>query len=258
MVNDSPNDDLTKSTPRQSEKSDRVCKNGKLQSKDDTEKISQYSPSNGTSNKNEEAMKELFSDYRVFENWCSIKYYEFNTQVGETFHVTNNSLEVNVNNYTNYSNNNTSLCLGKLTNESRNKISETIKNNIGQGIIIYLQTNGDIWLRQNCNQKIFVESNFLTKENILINKTGALQICTHAYNKIFSMILANEQMKMRINSDPSSKNDKNNFKEFFTIYVSFGEVWGPNCPKKTINETPCWLEIFFHPASKLLDILLSQ
>lgn len=110
---------------------------------------------------------------------------------------------------------------------------------------MYLQTNGDVWLRQNCSENVFAESNFLTKENILINNTGALQICTHANNKIFSLRLACEQMKLRINSDPSSTIDKNNFKEFFTIYISFGEVWGPNCPKKTIDQTPCWLEVSF-------------
>ena len=36
------------------------------------------------------------------------------------------------------------------------------------------------------------------------------------------------------------------------------EGWGPDYPRQSIKETPCWIEIHFHRALQLLGLLLPQ
>lgn len=40
------------------------------------------------------------------------------------------------------------------------------------------------------------------------------------------------------------------------LRLSFVKGWGPDYPRKTIKETPCWIEINLHRALQLLDEVL--
>lgn len=42
------------------------------------------------------------------------------------------------------------------------------------------------------------------------------------------------------------------------LRLSFVKGWGPDYPRKTIKETPCWIEIHLHRALQLLDEVLHR
>lgn len=42
------------------------------------------------------------------------------------------------------------------------------------------------------------------------------------------------------------------------LRLSFVKGWGPDYPRKTIKETPCWIEINLHRALQLLDEVLHR
>ena len=42
------------------------------------------------------------------------------------------------------------------------------------------------------------------------------------------------------------------------LRLSFVEGWGPDYPRHSIKETPCWIEIHFHSALQLMDSVLHE
>nr|AHY82413.1 mothers against decapentaplegic 4-like protein [Schmidtea mediterranea] len=44
--------------------------------------------------------------------------------------------------------------------------------------------------------------------------------------------------------------------ELCILRLSFVKGWGPDYPRHSIKETPCWIEIHLHRALKILDSML--
>lgn len=42
------------------------------------------------------------------------------------------------------------------------------------------------------------------------------------------------------------------------LRLSFVKGWGPDYPRQSIKETPCWVEVHLHRALQLLDEVLHQ
>lgn len=73
------------------------------------------------------------------EYWCSVGYFELDTQVGETFKVSSGCPTVTVDGYVDPSGGNR-FCLGALSNVHRTEQSEKARLHIGQ-ISIIVDTN---------------------------------------------------------------------------------------------------------------------
>ncbi|RXG66412.1 Mothers against decapentaplegic-like protein 4, partial [Armadillidium vulgare] len=97
------------------------------------------------------------------ENWCSIAYFELDTQVGETFKVPSNCPQVTVDGYVDPSGGNR-FCLGALSNVHRTEQSERARLHIGKGVQLELRGEGDVFLRCLSDHSVFVHSFYLDRE----------------------------------------------------------------------------------------------
>ncbi|KAG8040214.1 hypothetical protein G9C98_000784 [Cotesia typhae] len=128
-------------------------------------------------------MSGLLSTQPAPEYWCSVGYFELDTQVGETFKVSSGCPTVTVDGYVDPSGGNR-FCLGALSNVHRTEQSERARLHIAAGI-------GVDDLRRLC-----------------------------------------------------------------ILRLSFVKGWGPDYPRQSIKETPCWIEVHLHRALQLLDEVL--
>eukprot|EP00093_Oithona_nana_P000331 00331.XXX_1405_367_1 [CDS] Oithona nana genome sequencing. len=105
----------------------------------------------------------LLSTSPMPEFWCSILYFELDTQVGETFKVNSNWRSVTVDGYVDPSLGNR-FCLGALSNVHRTEASERARLHIGKGIELDLVGEGDVWIRCLSDHSVFVQSFYLDRE----------------------------------------------------------------------------------------------
>lgn len=103
-------------------------------------------------------------EYMEPKCWCSIAYYELNSRVGEPYHA--ESPDITVDGYTNPTmRNNTSFCLGQLSNVNRNSTIENTRRHIGKGVHLRY-AEGKVYAHCISDKAIFVQS----------------KICNYAHN----------------------------------------------------------------------------
>nr|CAD7201511.1 unnamed protein product [Timema douglasi] len=131
-----------------------------------------------------ETMTGLLSNQPAPEYWCSVAYFELDTQVGETFKVPSSCPNVTVDGYVDPSGGNR-FCLGALSNVHRTEQSEKARYlklikyvctllidglrtcrrlHIGKGVQLDLRGEGDVWLRCLSDHSVFVQSYYLDRE----------------------------------------------------------------------------------------------
>lgn len=107
--------------------------------------------------------QRLLSRQPAPEYWCSVAYFELDTQVGETFKVPSSKPNVIVDGYVDPSGGNR-FCLGALSNVHRTEQSERARLHIGKGVQLDLRGEGDVWLRCLSDHSVFVQSYYLDRE----------------------------------------------------------------------------------------------
>lgn len=105
----------------------------------------------------------LLSRQPAPEYWCSVAYFELDTQVGETFKVPSSKPNVIIDGYVDPSGGNR-FCLGALSNVHRTEQSERARLHIGKGVKLDLRGEGDVWLRCLSDHSVFVQSYYLDRE----------------------------------------------------------------------------------------------
>lgn len=110
------------------------------------------------------------------DNWCSIIYYELDTQIGETFKVSSenrafsevSNFQVSAHDHGKvivdggmdpHGENEGRFCLGALSNVHRTEASEKARMHIGGGVELTAHADGNLSITSNC--KIFVRSGYL-------------------------------------------------------------------------------------------------
>lgn len=107
--------------------------------------------------------QRLLSRQPAPEYWCSVAYFELDTQVGETFKVPSSKPNVIIDGYVDPSGGNR-FCLGALSNVHRTEQSERARLHIGKGVQLDLRGEGDVWLRCLSDHSVFVQSYYLDRE----------------------------------------------------------------------------------------------
>ncbi|EFX80419.1 hypothetical protein DAPPUDRAFT_304115 [Daphnia pulex] len=226
------------------------------------------------------------SSQPVPEFWCSVAYFELDTQVGETFKVPSSCPTVTVDGYVDPSGGDR-FCLGALSNVHRTDQSERARLHIGKGVQLDLRGEGDVWLRCLSDHSVFVQSYYLDREAGRAPGDAVHKIYPSAYIKVFDLRQCHGQMQQQAATAqaaaaaqaaavaghmPGSNNvpgmpppisltaaagiGVDDLRRLCILRLSFVKGWGPDYPRNSIKETPCWIEVHLHRALQLLDEVL--
>nr|XP_050853368.1 mothers against decapentaplegic homolog 4 isoform X6 [Vespula vulgaris] len=223
----------------------------------------------------------LLSTQPAPEYWCSVGYFELDTQVGETFKVSSGCPTVTVDGYVDPSGGNR-FCLGALSNVHRTEQSERARLHIGKGVVLDLRGEGDVWLRCQSEHSVFVQSYYLDREAGRAPGDAVHKIYPSAYIKVFDLRQCHKQMRGQAataqaaaaaqaaavaghltHGAPITKSlsaaagiGVDDLRRLCILRLSFVKGWGPDYPRQSIKETPCWIEVHLHRALQLLDEVL--
>lgn len=138
--------------------------------------------------------QRLLSRQPAPEYWCSVAYFELDTQVGETFKVPSSKPNVIIDGYVDPSGGNR-FCLGALSNVHRTEQSERARLHIGKGVQLDLRGEGDVWIRCLSDHSVFVQSYYLDREAGRSPGDAVHKIYPQAYIKVFDLRQCHRQMQ---------------------------------------------------------------
>uniref|UniRef100_A0A8C7CYL8 Mothers against decapentaplegic homolog n=1 Tax=Oncorhynchus kisutch TaxID=8019 RepID=A0A8C7CYL8_ONCKI len=218
--------------------------------------------------------------------WCSIAYFEMDVQVGETFKVPSTGPVVTVDGYVDPSGGDR-FCLGQLSNVHRTEAIERARLHIGKGIQLEGKGEGDVWVRCLSDHAVFVQSYYLDREAGRAPGDAVHKIYPSAYIKVFDLRQCHRQMQQQaataqaaaaaqaaavagnipgpgsvggiapaISLSAAAGIGVDDLRRLCILRMSFVKGWGPDYPRTSIKETPCWIEIHLHRALQLLDEVL--
>ncbi|XP_053679942.1 mothers against decapentaplegic homolog 4 [Anopheles nili] len=225
--------------------------------------------------------QRLLSRQPAPEYWCSVAYFELDTQVGEMFKVPSNRPNVTIDGYVDPSGGNR-FCLGALSNVHRTEQSEKARLHIGKGVQLDLRGEGDVWLRCLSDHSVFVQSYYLDREAGRTPGDAVHKIYPGACIKVFDLRQCHLQMQSLANNAQKAAHMQaavvagvsavgatrslsaaagigvDDLRRLCILRLSFVKGWGPDYPRQSIKETPCWVEVHLHRALQLLDEVLHQ
>lgn len=210
-------------------------------------------------------------------------YFELDTQVGEMFKVPSNRPNVTIDGYVDPSGGNR-FCLGALSNVHRTEQSEKARLHIGKGVQLDLRGEGDVWLRCLSDHSVFVQSYYLDREAGRTPGDAVHKIYPAACIKVFDLRQCHLQMQSLATSAQKAAQMQaaavagvsglavgaprsisaaagigvDDLRRLCILRLSFVKGWGPDYPRQSIKETPCWVEVHLHRALQLLDEVLHQ
>lgn len=213
-------------------------------------------------------------------NWCMISYYEFDVKVGETYAVSQPAIYVDGGVDPSAPGR---FCLGSLSNVQRTEASERCRQYIGKGIRLDVKGEGDVWLTCLSDMAVFAHSNYLDREAGRAPGDAVHKVYSQATLKVFDLRQCYQQIRQQSmyqmlaaealqNPSESSRNPLiglnrdqidqaanigvDDLRRLCTLGISFVKGWGPDYDRKTIKETPCWIEVHMNRALQLLDEVL--
>ncbi|XP_018089090.1 mothers against decapentaplegic homolog 4 isoform X4 [Xenopus laevis] len=220
------------------------------------------------------------------EFWCSVAYFEMDVQVGEIFKVLSNCSVVTVDGYVDPSGGDR-FCLGQLSNVHRTDTSERARLHIGKGVQLECRGEGDVWMRCLSDHAVFVQSYYLDREAGRAPGDAVHKIYPGAYIKVFDLRQCHRQMQQQaataqaaaaaqaaavagtipgpgsvggiapaVSLSAAAGIGVDDLRRLCILRLSFVKGWGPDYPRQSIKQTPCWIEVHLHRALQLLDEVL--
>jgi len=226
---------------------------------------------------------QRYSNLPPPDYWCSIAYFELDQQVGETFKVPSGISAVKVDGYVDPAREDR-FCLGALSNVHRTEKIEKARLHIGKGVQLCLFNEGDVWLECLSDNSVFVQSFWLDTQAGRGPGDAVHKIYPAAYLKVFDLGHTYREMRKQADDAKAAIQAQaaavaghlpgpggiasaiglsaaagigvDDLRRLCILRLSFVKGWGPDYPRKTIKETPCWIEINLHRALQLLDEVL--
>uniref|UniRef100_A0A671Q5C3 Mothers against decapentaplegic homolog n=1 Tax=Sinocyclocheilus anshuiensis TaxID=1608454 RepID=A0A671Q5C3_9TELE len=243
-------------------------------------------PADSASSASTSAFTSMAAGPTTPDYWCSIAYFEMDIQVGETFKVPSNCPVVTVDGYVDPSGGDR-FCLGQLSNVHRTEAIERARLHIGKGVQLECKGEGDVWVHCLSDHAVFVQSYYLDREAGRAPGDAVHKIYPSAYIKVFDLRQCHRQMQQQaataqaaaaaqaaavagnipgpgsvggiapaISLSAAAGIGVDDLRRLCILRMSFVKGWGPDYPRQSIKETPCWIEIHLHRALQLLDEVL--
>ncbi|XP_018430457.1 PREDICTED: mothers against decapentaplegic homolog 4-like [Nanorana parkeri] len=226
------------------------------------------------------------SNHPALDFWSSIAYFEMDIQVGEMFKVPSHCPVVTVDGYVDPSGGDR-FCLGQLSNVHRTDTSERARLHIGKGVQLECRGEGDVWMRCLSDHAIFVQSYYLDSEAGQAPGDTVHKIYPEACIKVFDLRQCHRQMQQQaataqaasaaqaaavagtipgpgsvggiapaVSLSAAAAIGVDDLRRLCILRLSFIKGWGPDYPRQSIKQTPCWIEVHLHRALQLLDEVL--
>lgn len=222
--------------------------------------------------------------------WSTIHYFEGDLQVGDIFKVRSCYNSVIIDGFFDSSREDR-FCLGALTNVQRNNASEKARLHIGKGVQLENTSDGSVYVRCLSDYSVFFESYYLDRESGREAFNAVHKIYPNSHVKVFSLkeclrclksaATMDQQQQNRQQIQHQSQNSNSNInntvsavsnssstitnsvnvddlRKLCRLRFSFVKGWGPDYPRKTILETPCWCEIQLNRPLQFLDQLINS
>ena len=171
----------------------------------------------------------------------------------------------------------------------RTEASEKARLHIGKGIELDLVGEGDVWIRCRSDHSVFVQSYYLDREAGRAPGDAVHKIYPLAHTKVFDLRQCYRQMHQQaataqaaaaaqaaavagsrlpgaeagaggiapaITLGASAGIGVDDLRRLCILRLSFVKGWGPDYNRKSIKETPCWIEVHLHRALQILDEVL--
>ncbi|CAL8249791.1 unnamed protein product [Boreogadus saida] len=220
------------------------------------------------------------------EFWCSISYFEMDIQVGEMFKVLSSCPTVTVDGYVDPSGGDR-FCLGQLSNVHSTNRHRASPLHIGRGVQLECRGEGDVWMRCLSDHSVFVQSYYLDREAGRAPGDAVHKIYPGAHIKVFDLRQCHRQMQQQaataqaaaaaqaaavvgaipgpgsvggiapaVSLSVAAGIGVDDLRKLCILRLSFVKGWGPDYPRQSIKDTPCWVEVQLHRPLQLLDEVL--
>uniref|UniRef100_A0A915DM84 Mothers against decapentaplegic homolog n=1 Tax=Ditylenchus dipsaci TaxID=166011 RepID=A0A915DM84_9BILA len=185
--------------------------------------------------------------------WATISYYELNTRVGEQVKVSSPSVQID--GFTDPTNNPGKISLGLFSNVNRNGTIESTRRHIGKGVkLTYVPHHGSLYAECQSESAIFVQSRNCNYINGF-NPTTVCKITNGFSLKIFDSAKFGELLNNCVNMGFNSSYE---LTKMTIIRMSFVKGWGADYQRQDVTSTPCWIEILLHGPLIWLDRALAK
>lgn len=220
----------------------------------------------------QEEFPEIDLNTPIPDYWCTINYYEGDLQIADIFKVRSLYQSVIIDGFFDSSREDR-FCLGALTNVQRTNSSEKARLHIGKGVQLENLQDGSVYVRCLSEYSVFFESYYLDRESGREPFDAVHKIYPGSYVKVFNLkeclrclkSAASVEQQSNQQSPNSMMNNNNNaginvddLRRLCRLRFSFVKGWGPDYPRKTILETPCWCEVQLNRPLQFLDQLINS
>ncbi|GMR41183.1 hypothetical protein PMAYCL1PPCAC_11378, partial [Pristionchus mayeri] len=220
-------------------------------------------------------------------HWCTINYFEHDTQVGESFKVRREMMSIAVDGGLDpQGERDGRFCVGSIPNVHRQSAVEIVRMHIGAGVVLKQHQDGRVTMQVRSHKAIFVRAPYMdyvkhTPYATTIHKvqqcdgeitifdlrwsyyemceqTASAKEAVLAQARAVAGLPVNHPGMQQMSEMVAGSGVDEMKRMFCSVGMSFVKGFGGVYNRKTIKDCPCWIEVELNRPLQLLDQLLKR